>query len=136
MHVDPPSVSFIAVTICSDVAQFKKYGMAAPEIIPLCDAHLERMGPKELSFLPSPLFACPDPKCTRYYGPRLGYFSLLPQYQGERGKIDPVGRTLKLCPLSVDEHSFLAIIGDGNGGYWWHCLDCHRNYDRAEHPFS
>ena len=135
MHVYPPSVSFIAVTICSYLAQFMKYGMAAPEIIPLCDAHLVRMEPTELSFLPWPVFACPDPKCTRYYGPRLGYFSLLPQYQGERVKIDPIGRTLTLCPLSIDAHSFLAITGDSNGGYWWHCLDCHRNYDRAEHPF-
>jgi hypothetical protein len=108
----------------------------APEIIPLCDAHLTRMEPAELSFVSSPVFACPDPKCTRYYAPRLGYFSLLPPYQGERGKIDPIGRTLKLCPLSVDEHSFLAITGDGEGGYWWHCFECRRNYDRAEHPFK
>ena len=65
----------------------------------------------------------------------MGYFTLLPQYWGEREKIDLVGRTLKLCPISVDEHSFLAITGGGNGGYWWHCFDCRRNYDRAEDPF-
>jgi hypothetical protein len=23
----------------------------------------------------------------------------------------------------------------GDGGYWWHCFDCRRNYDRAEDPF-
>jgi hypothetical protein len=67
--------------------------MAAPEIVPLCDAHLVRMGPTELWFLLSRGFVCPDPKCTRYYGPRLGYFSLLPRYQGEREKIDPIERT-------------------------------------------
>jgi hypothetical protein len=108
--------------------------MAAPEVIPLCDVHLVQMELADLSFAPSPVFKCADPKCTRLYGPRFGYFSLLPPYQGERGKIDPIGRTLKLCPLSVDEHSFLAINGDDEGGYWWHCLDCHRNYDRADHP--
>jgi hypothetical protein len=67
------------------------------------------MWPAELSFLSSPVFKCPDLKCTRYYELRLGYFNLLPGYKGEREKIDPVGRTLKLCPLNVDAHSFLAI---------------------------
>jgi hypothetical protein len=61
-------------------------------------------------------------------------FSLLPRYRGEE-KIDPVGRVLKLCPLSVDEHPILAITGGGEGGYWWHCFDCRRNYDPAEYPF-
>ena|ERR1700736_1918666 len=110
--------------------------MAVPEIIPLCDAHLELMRVADLSFLPSPIFECPHLKCTRHDAPRLGYFSLLPPYQGESGKIDPIGRTLKLCPLSVDEHSFLALTGDDVSGYWWHCFDCRRNYDRAEDPFK
>jgi hypothetical protein len=109
--------------------------MTMPEVIPLCDAHLVQMWPAELSFLTSPAFKCPDPKCTRCYGPRFGYFSLLPGYQGESEKIDPIGRTLKLCPLNVDAHSFLAITDDIDGGYWWHCFGCHRNYDRAEYPF-
>jgi hypothetical protein len=103
--------------------------------MPLCDAHLVQMCSAELSFLSWPVFKCPDPKCTRYYELRLGYFNLLPGYKGEREKIDPVGRTLKLCPLNADAHSFLAIIDGSDGGYWWHCFDCHRNYDRAEHPF-
>jgi hypothetical protein len=106
--------------------------MAALEVIPLCDAHLVQMCPAELSFLLLPVFECPDERCKRYYGFRFGYFSLLPRYQGEREKIDPVGRILKLCPLNVDAHSFLAIIDDSDGGYWWHCFDCHRNYDRTE----
>jgi hypothetical protein len=57
-----------------------------------------------------------------------------PDTKEKREKIDPVGRILKLCPLNVDAHSFFAITDGGDGGYWWHCFDCHRNYDRAEHP--
>ena len=106
----------------------------APDVIPLCDVHLVRMEAADLSFVPSPVYKCTDLKCTRLYGPRLGYFSLLPPYQGEKGKIDPIGRTLVLCPLSVDEHSFLVIIEDGEDGYSWHCVDCRRNYDRLDNP--
>jgi hypothetical protein len=109
--------------------------MAASEIIPLCDVHLVNMWPSQLSSLQSPVFECADLRCTRYYGLRLGYFSLLPGYQGERKKIDSVGRILKLCPMKVTEHSFLAITRGDDGGNWWHCFDCHRNYDRVEHPF-
>ncbi len=66
----------------------------APGIVQLCDVHLVEMEPGDLSFVPPPITVCTVPKCKRRYAPRLGYFSLLPPYQGERAKVDPIGRSL------------------------------------------
>jgi hypothetical protein len=109
--------------------------LVVADTIPLCDVHPVRMRPAALSFLPSLVFECADLRCPRHYGFRFGYFSLLPRYQTIQPKIDPVGRFVKFCPVSADRHSFLVITSHGDGSYWWHCFDCHRNHDRVEYPF-
>jgi hypothetical protein len=105
-------------------------GYMSENQIPLCDRHHFRMRPEESSFLPTIIFKCASPSCSRYYGKPHGYFSVLPGVSPAPARIDPEDRCMKACPVKRHTRSYMAITrpkntAPGSKDLWrWYCYEC------------